>query len=458
MIRNGNFRHKMTEIPVEEAALYPAGLDRNGRLFEWRDGLYRAIPSSISGTYRNLFESGIADRLIQAGIVETEMTTLILANYDLVLKHKVLPFRSYCFEWCGEMLRDAALLTCDLAIELAGYGLGLQDAHPWNILFEGSNARFIDFSSIIPISLSSDTNHFPLTEFWNFFVIPLMLLTEGERDIVSQLLKVNHAHGITEHEFMNSGPSSRTKYELRKLKMKLAILNRISARKVLGELRSFIENIEFEVQPSRWLGYYDDPYGSLSPTNSWNLKQQTCYEIIRRLEPKTLLDIGCNKGWYSQMASRLGSTVVAFDTDEPSVTSLFFQSKENNSSIKPLVIDFRRPSLSFRDDNVQEICYPSAFERFRSEMVLSLALVHHLVFWQRLDFDTIVGHLEKFTSHYLLVEFVPSEDEFVREWYTHEYSWYSLENFQAALAKKFSLIEIFDSHPSPRLLLLCEKR
>ena len=49
------------------------------------------------------------------------------------------------------MLKEAALLTLDLCIRLAEKELTLQDAHPWNILFDGHHPVFIDLGSITPV-------------------------------------------------------------------------------------------------------------------------------------------------------------------------------------------------------------------------------------------------------------------------------------------------------------------
>ena len=48
------------------------------------------------------------------------------------------------------MLRDAALLTLDLNIALLDYDCMLQDAYPWNVLFDSSQPVFVDFTSIVP--------------------------------------------------------------------------------------------------------------------------------------------------------------------------------------------------------------------------------------------------------------------------------------------------------------------
>src|SRR5262249_24584782 len=60
-----------------------------------------------------------------------------------------------------------------------------------------------------------------------------------------------------------------------------------------------------------------------------------------------LLDVGCNDGAYSRMASRLGSSVVAIDSDPVAVGALWAKASEENADILPLVVDIARPNPSF---------------------------------------------------------------------------------------------------------------
>jgi hypothetical protein len=45
------------------------------------------------------------------------------------------------------------------------------------------------------------------------------------------------------------------------------------------------------------------------------------------------------------------------------------------------------------------------------------------------------------------VEFIPREDRYVKEWWTEERSWYTLENFIVALRKHFTRVEVLPSDP-----------
>jgi hypothetical protein len=90
-------------------------------------------------------------------------------------------------------------------------------------------------------------------------------------------------------------------------------------------------------------------------------------------------------------------------------------------------------------------------------MVFALALIHHLVFEQHLNFEQITDELSTFSNRWLLAEFIPRDDRHVRKWWSEQYSWYTLENFITALRRKFQRIKMYPSYPDQRLLLLCEK-
>ncbi len=142
----------MPRIPLSEVAFHPMSVaDRNGRLFVWRDEIYRGIPPEQSAFYANLFEIGLVEDLVDRGLlVPTWPTEFKLDNFGLIVKHKRFPFVSYPFEWSREMLKQSALNLIDLEIALSQHNLGLQDPNPWKVLFDGPRPVFVDFGSIVP--------------------------------------------------------------------------------------------------------------------------------------------------------------------------------------------------------------------------------------------------------------------------------------------------------------------
>jgi hypothetical protein len=99
----------------------------------------------------------------------------------------------------------------------------------------------------------------------------------------------------------------------------------------------------------------------------------------------------------------------------------------------------------------------SATERLQSDLVLALALVHHMVFKMHLNFDQIATGLAGYTLRTLIVEFPPPDDIHVRNWMTPRYDWYTIDNFKTALHRYFTKISTVASHPTPRVILVCER-
>lgn len=99
----------------------------------------------------------------------------------------------------------------------------------------------------------------------------------------------------------------------------------------------------------------------------------------------------------------------------------------------------------------------SAKSRFKSELVLGLDLIHHLVFFQNLNFIEIVRQFKSFTSKYLILEFVHPHDQFVSEWLKEKnFSWYSYDNLKHELLKHFEIIDETNSGNDARSLVFCE--
>jgi hypothetical protein len=227
-----------------------------------------------------------------------------------------------------------------------------------------------------------------------------------------------------------------------------------SRLEIYRQTRQEIEEIEFPSTRTDWSTYYDGFFPPFVPTEDWTPKHHNVYKVLSDLHPPSVLDIGSNRGWYSQLAAVLGSKVVALDVDEVCTAQLYLDAKKHGFSIMPLVMDFRNPSPGYGLCNQW---LTPAIQRLNCDMVLALALVHHLVFKQHLNFGQIVQGLSVFARRWLLVEFVPREDQYVRDWWSEEYSWYTQENLVAVLSQEFHKVAVYSSYPAPRILLLCEK-
>jgi Tellurite resistance protein TehB len=472
---------EIEQIPLAETSPHSLSFaDPNGRMFWWGSDLYRGIFPARAGFYSHLFDKGIVQQLVEMKLlVETERTDLALECFGLVVKHRQLPIVSYAFEWPSLMLKEAALAVLDLEIELLKNGLGLQDCHPWNVLFDGTKPVFVDFGSIVKAWGNDlwEANG----EFFKFYVYPLQTMARGNTRIARWLLH-DHENGISQIEAdlltRRLGDAARVKIRsvFREAKKFLprgvhsaissswkALDEGVSGRSprffesrngYLRRLRERVENIETPTAQTGWSSYYNDAFPQLAPSSNWNAKHNSVYETVRTLKPQTVLDIAANCGWYSMMVAQLGVNVVATDLDEECINQLFRDAKAKQLQIQPLVLDFCNPSPGIGINN--QVLLP-ATERLKCEMVLALALVHHLVFSSHMTFDQIAQGLAALSVESLLVEFVPKEDLYVRDWWTAEKSWYTIEEFKKSLQRYYDSITLLPSYPNPRVLLLCER-
>jgi SAM-dependent methyltransferase len=482
------------KIPYQEVKFHPHSFgDYHIRLFQWNEQLYRGICREGAPFFTKLFQDGVIQSLTEQGLlIESERDALTLDGYELVVRHRRLPFASYPNEWCAAMFKDAVLTLVDLAIALAKQGLTLGDAHPWNLLFDIDKGKpvFVDLGSI---DFINDSTWRVYDEFCQFCLYPLLLMSCGQTRIArllmcedegvlkSDLLRLTLGSalaGASPNPSLFSRLESALRQQLpanspqkfKKILREVGLLNRRSSKQishanVLGNIREkshlkFLENVRREVEnisfPSPKVEKEVESELSLSLflQDYWTARQQAIHKILSELKPATVLDIGSGSGWYSKLAASLGSKVVSLDIDESRITQLYAEACAQQLPILPLVMDFTKPTPARGLANHWAI---AATERFPCEMVLALAVVDHLVLKQRLNFDQIVEGLAQFSKRWAVVEFIPREDPAISKLWSERVSWYTLDHFIDALQKRFGTIRVMPSSPESRVLLLCEK-
>jgi hypothetical protein len=435
-------------VNIHDVEFISPGIDPSGRLFTWNGSIYRGIYAERSDFFRILFSEKRIESLFGRGLIEAEIAPISVEGYGLILKHKIIPAVSYCVEWTPLMLKDAARMLCDLAIELSDRGLSMKDAHPWNILFDRGIPQFVDWGSLCK---QEKGLRWPYEEFRSRFLFPLLLFYSGRPRLIRNLMMdviSRPTRGDTFRVMLNRVPLHEwIHFYLADRRFLKESLN--PSKSFLQKLRREVEAIPLRTESTEWTSYPDT---SDEPELENSIKAQNVHRLLQRLKPEVVLDAGCNKGWFSQMACEEGASVIAVDVDEPSLDRLYLKVKSKRLPILPVFMDISMPTPVH---GLAEY-YPSAKQRFQADMVLALAISHHLVFKKGLSFDSIVRMLASFTKKWLIVEFVPPEDRYVKQWMTDKHSWYQEKNFLEALQKRFSRVDKVPSAPEPRLLFFCE--
>ena len=499
---------KKTPAPVTRLV----GFDNAGEPFFSGDRVLRGIYSSHADAVRHVLSVCEEHDLFRHGIVATrelaENPHPELA-YEMVLEHERIPFVTYPHEWSASMFKEAALFHIALYERLEEHGLTIKDWHPHNILFSATRPVFVDFTSIIPIAdlpeqsyLQSGRPPRGMGGLWDatskavyemyrlmfepYFGLPLVMMHRGRhaqarRRIYETTLNAAESESIiTRREAFEGSLARRLRYEVEARRLYVTLLEKGPKKpRFFRRLRRIIESRRAAVKGSAYSTYYEDKNEAFDSTvsSNWTIKQRGVHETLTRFKPRTVLDVGSNTGWFSKLAAKLGSSVVAVDLDEASIDRLFGDARREQLDIVPLVVNLtaplppltpkvfeHEPSVSLIGEGGPLVA-PSD-ERLRCEMVLALAIVHHLALGQAMSFHAIAGILGRLATKYLCVEFVELEDAmitgdpgFFPAWNAdrESFGFYTRDSFMAALGEHFRTVEILPSHPETRSLLICTK-
>lgn len=438
----------LEDIIFEESSV----IDKCGRIFHYNNKIYRYINREYVDNIKLFLESNNIDILFKIGLVETKIAEIYLDEYPLILEHKKIPFVTYKSEWIPMMLRDALIMICDLSIELAQIGYALKDIHPGNILFDKCKPIFIDFGSIQPIE---KIGSIPYDGIRDFFIFPLWLQSKGFHHLASLYMK-EHQEGVGRHISHKMGVNHfPISYDFivkgylvkKRENHKHALIN------FYRKLKKNSQKTKIISRKSIWSDYPQFKNESITDTSEYSNKSNTVYNILKNIEKGTLLDMAANKGFYSEMAANLGYNVVSFDNDESAVTYIYNKNKIQKKNILPLKINFIYPT----PNNGVGLSAKTSFDRIKCDGTLVLAIIHHLVFSEGMNFEVIARIIDNYSIKYSIVEFIPRDDIHISKKITDGYDWYTIENFLKIMTKHFPTYWIFESSPEPRKIILFKK-
>jgi hypothetical protein len=437
----------LTELSLDEVYFEPGSVvDPVGKIFHYDGRIFRAVTAPYAQFVKHTIEIASQEKWSDVGLVVTRRTSFSLPGYSLVIEHKRVPFITLRGEWSGEGLRNAALCILKVSAALLCSNLCLKDAHPWNILFDGTKPYFVDWGSIRP---SIELNwEFWYRQFRQFLLAPLYAFSIGEHRIARAMLR-EHNVGVGNEiiqlpntcdlpeaprhiaESASSPPSPAT-FE--------ALANYVAALN--------IPHIEGE-----WTAYAQPQLPSEANHNALREKDRIVHRMIEQDSGKTLIDIGTNNGLHSEIAAALGKRVLACDVEETCLNSLYVRNHKRESDILPLYHDFLWPIGTSGILNT----IPAAEDRLACDTILMMAVTHHLAFKQHVSFEVMARGISCLAKRRAIVEFVPAEDEHVALWSPERLPWYSLDNFITAMRQYFNSYSIVASDPLPRCVVLLEK-
>lgn len=448
--------------------------DPSGFLFRREDVLYRQVNLKYQPDYDRLMQSGLYQKLVKAGLlVRHEEVALPGELPDLayrILQPEVISFISYPYEWSFSQLKDAALATLAINRLALEAGMILKDASAYNIQFHHGKPVLIDTLSFE--QYREGRPWVAYRQFCQHFLAPLALMAFTDvrlsqllrvyidgvpLDLASRLLpgKTRWNLGLASHIHLHA--SAQKRYADQPVG-KVAVEKRMSKLSLLGlldNLESTVRALKWAPQGTEWADYYD---ATNYTHEAFELKKSLVAACIERVQPGMVWDLGANNGEFSRLATEKGIDTVAFDID-PSAVEKNYQAVKANGETKmlPLVQDLTNPSPGLGWENRERA---SLAERGPADLVLALALIHHLAISNNVPLDRLAESLARL-GRWLVIEFVPKEDSQVQRLLaTREdiFTAYTLEGFEEAFSHFYSIVEKSPIHGSSRTLFLLKTR
>lgn len=457
--------------------VHPASFrDPSGFLFHREGILYRQVNHSYQKEYELLNSCGLYAELVDKGWLvrhsEADVEPELPALAYKVLRPELVASISYPYEWSFSQLKDAALRTLAIQKRALKNGMSLKDASAYNIQFRDARPVLID-------TLSFEVYHpgqpwVAYRQFCQHFLAPLALMASRDvrlnqllrvymdgipLDLASRLLPARtrlnfglsthiHLHASFQRKHASSGANGSSR---------AAGMSQTALEGLIENLRSVIHRLHWKPKGTEWGDYYTETSGHYSDAASRH-KMKIIDAFLDQISPRSAWDLGANTGLFSRAASRRGISTLAFDIDPAAVEQNYLACKANkDTNLLPLLLDLTNPSPAIGWNNQERM---SLLERAPVDVVLALALIHHLAIANNVPLPRLADFFQQ-AGRWLLIEFVPKEDSQVQVLLASRadiFPDYTQQGFEAAFRPYFEIHSSVPVKDTARILYLMERR
>ena len=427
---------KRTKLIPKTSKVLGSFRDPEGHVFVTSERVFRGISNLAAHRVRGLIRSNFYKVRAGVHIVETNeispqevvaagVSAEDVESYEMWIEHQRIPLITYPYEWSFESLKEAACLTLTLLIDGLKNGYMLKDASTFNVQFINCKPIFIDFLSFVEYKENSPFLGYK--QFCEQFFAPLCLTAfsgidfntwfRGRLDglnlidvsaalpsstyVRPQVLMHIHMHARAMRKVDSASTKQRIKREHTVRREHLIAL--------AENMMRFISRLERK-QSSYWQQYsVSNSYSEVSQID----RSTIVSEFVQKHKLAKILDLGCNTGEFSKVATDAGATqVIGIDFDCGAIDIAVKNALGKSLPMQFLYYDVTNPSPNSGWKNEERL----TFERRLGQLdgVFCFALIHHVVISKNIPIDEFLDWVCSFARRGL-IEFVPKSDPMVSE-------------------------------------------
>ncbi len=404
--------------------------DPGSRVVRRGDDVFRLLDERALTDWERLSATSFFRREVAAGrIAATEPDHAVAGDFPGAwagaLRHERIPVVSYPYEWTFSMLRDAALLQLDLLAAALDEDMILKDSTPFNVQWRGARPVFIDVGSFE--QLEKGEVWVGYRQFLQQFLYPLLLAARvgvpfqpwlrGQPDglTADQLQRMMSARDVVRkggmlHVALPARAERRYREEGRDVRseLKAAGFRKELIQANVRGLRRIVEGLNRSDAAGRWDRYAAD-FAHVAAQRAAKSDFVTTHAASHH--NRLVWDVGANDGHFSMLAASHAEYVLALDADDVVLDDLYGKLAASGvRNVLPLVQDVANPSPGLGWRSAER---PAFAERSAPDLVLCLAVIHHLVVARNIPLRAVVDWLADLDARVIL-EFVPPDDPMVR--------------------------------------------
>lgn len=430
---------------------HPASFrDPSGVVFFSDGTLHRAVAASYKVDYDRLINSGLYAALTEQRLMVPHKHADVAPpeGYAFAIRPEILADITYSYEWSLSQLKDAALLTLAIQALALRHGMTLKDASAYNVGWHKGKPIFIDTLSFTILKENAPWQAYG--QFCMHFVAPLCLMAHKDLrlqkllqsnldgiplDLASALLPGRTWLSLGQLLHVHLHGRARNKFASRTTKVEAQLSFKAHCRLIEG-LQMFVSGFRTPDVATEWGNYY-------SETNYTDeqlyRKKVVVAEWLQAARPSLVCDLGANDGTFSHLAAKLAEKVLSVDIDPTAVEKNYLHCKRNGlDTVLPVVQDIGQPSPGIGWQLEERA---PLFQRFKPDMGLALALVHHLAIGNNTPWEKISSMLSSVAPRWI-IEFPDKSDSQVQRLLKNRldiFSDYTQPAFEKALGALFTI-------------------